>query len=175
MHTRRQLALALATGCCLAAAVFGASSLGAQSASGALANFTPGRVKIFHTGGSQPNSQYADLGRLALPVGSWAILAHTVLWSTAPSSTGVDCFLVAANASAVHTPMEIQPTKGDNIKDLYLNVVTTAPDGGHADLLCKVSNPAADRRVFAQDTSIMAISVSGTTLTHSPAPAPGTY
>jgi len=166
----------VATACsCLIAAAIVTPSLVAQSSAGAIANFTPGRVKLLHTGGSQPNSQYADLGRLTLPVGSWAITAHTVLMSAAPTSTGVDCFLVVPGAANVYTPIEITPNKGTNIKDLSFLSVTTTPNGGHVDLLCKVSERSADRRVFAQDTGIVAVSVSGASVTHNPAPPLGGY
>jgi hypothetical protein len=174
MPRRRLIVFLVALAAGAAIAGFSVSSLSAQSASGALANFTPGQVKLFHTGGTVPNSQYADLGRLVLPVGSFVIDAHTVLRSQAPGPTGVNCYLVAPGTQA-YTPIEITPDKGQNIKDLYASVVTTAPNGGNVDLLCDVSQRNADRAVFAQDTSIVAINVSGATVTRNPAPAVGSY
>jgi len=172
MKNRRMLGLAGIVAASLAAAAIVVPIVGADSATGALANFTPGKVKLLQTGGEQPNSQYADLGRLKLPVGSWVIMAHSVL--VASASTGVDCFLVAPNAIA-HSPVEVSSAKNLNIKDVFASVATTAPNGGNADLLCRVSSKSADRRVFAQDTSLVAVAVSGTTVTSNPAPAFGTY
>jgi hypothetical protein len=172
MMNRRLLGLAVTLAGLATFAAIAVPRLSADAATGALANFTPGRVKLLETGGTQPNGQYADLGRLKLPVGSWVITAHTVLLASA--STGVDCFLVAPNAIA-HTPLEISSAKNENIKDLSATVVTTAPNGGNADLLCRVASKAADRKVLAQDTSLVAVSVSGATVTNNPAPAVGTY
>lgn len=173
MSKRRVFLLALAVAACAAATGFSVAAFGA-AASGALANFTPGQVKLFHTGGTVPNSQYADLGRLVIPVGSFVIDAHTAIRSQAPGPTGVNCYLVAPGATA-YTPIEIPPNSGENIKDLSATVVTTAPNGGNVDLLCDVSQKSADRLVFAQDTSIVAIAVNGDTVSHNPPPAVGTY
>lgn len=175
MSKSRAFTFAAAVGVCLATAAVVVPPLVAQSSAGAVANFTPGAVKLLHTGGTIPNSQYADLGRLRLPVGSWAITAHTVLVSKAPTTTGVDCFLVVPGPAAVHTPMTLSNAKGQNVEDLSLLSVTTAPDGGNVDLLCKVGTPSADRRVFAQDTAIVAVEVSGATVTRNPAPPIGSY
>jgi hypothetical protein len=172
MSKQRVFVLALAAAAC-AATGWSISAFGAD-ASGALANFTPGQVKLFHTGGTVPNSQYADLGRLVIPVGSFVIDAHTVIRSQAPGPTGVNCYLVAPGDTS-HTSMEITSAKGDNIKDLSTTVITTAPNGGNVDLLCDVSQRNADRLVYAQDTSIVAISVNGATISHNPPPAVGTY
>lgn len=174
MGKRRTFGLVGAVAVCFSIAAVMASNLGAQAADGSVANFTPGKVKLLHTGGSQPNGSYANLGRLTLPVGSWVITAHTVLVSSAPP-TGVDCYLLAAGTAVSHTPLEILGAKNQNIQDLSLVSVTTAPSGGPVDLLCKVSNPAASRRVIAQDTSIVAVSVAGATVTHNPAPPFGSY
>jgi hypothetical protein len=175
MSRSRAFTFAATVGASLATAAIVVPSLVAQPSSGAVANFTPGKVKLYHTGGSAPSSQYADLGRLTLPVGSWAITAHTVLLSQAPTTTGIDCYLTPPGAPAVHTPMELSNAKGENIKDLSLLSVTTAPNGGKVDLLCRVSTASADRKVFAQDTGIVAVSVSGATVSYNPAPAVGTY
>jgi hypothetical protein len=172
MSKQRVFVLALAVAACVS--IGWSISAFAADASGALANFTPGQVKLFHTGGTVPNSQYADLGRLVIPVGSFVIDAHTVIRSQAPGATGVNCYLVAPGGTA-YTPMEITPNKGENIKDLSATVVTTAPNGGDVDLLCDVSQRNADRLVFAQDTSIVAIAVNGATVSHNAPPAVGSY
>jgi hypothetical protein len=174
----RRFVLGLAFTFCLAAALVVVPPLVAQSADGVVANFTSGKVKLLHTGGSLPNSQYADLGRLTLPVGSWAVTAHTDLMNASGAPTGVDCYLVGPGGFSVvqaHTPIELPGAKGQNIKDLTLLAALTAPSGGSIDVMCKVSATTADRKVFAQDTGISAVSVSGATVTHTPAPALGTY
>lgn len=173
MIKRRVFLMGFSVAACAAAAGFSVAAFGAD-ASGALANFTPGQVKLFHTGGTVPNSQYADLGRLTIPVGSFVIDAHTVLRSQAPGATGVNCYLVAPGDTG-HTSMELPSSKGDNINDLSATVVTTAPNGGNVDLLCDVSQRNADRLVFAQDTSIVAISVNGATVSHNAPPPVGSY
>ena len=178
MGKRRVFGFGLAFICCLIAAAVVVPSLVAQSGDGVVANFAPGRVKLLHTGGSLPNSQYADLGRLALPVGSWAVTAHTALLNFSGAATGVDCYLVGPNGVATvqaHTPMELSGAKGDNIAGLSLLAALTAPSGGNVDLMCKVSSRAADRKVFAQDTGIIAVSVNGANVTHTPPPALGSY
>jgi hypothetical protein len=175
---KRRFILGLAFTFSLVAALVVVPPLVAQSGDGVVANFTPGKVKLLHTGGSLPNSQYADLGRLTLPVGSWAVTAHTALMNASGASTGVDCYLVGPGGfSAVqsHTPAELPGAKGQNMKDLTLLAALTAPSGGSIDLMCKVSEKGADRRVFAQDTAISAVSVNGANVTHTPAPALGTY
>lgn len=171
---KRALIAVLATVVVAVGAGVAASELGAQSSDGAIENLTPTTVKLLHTGGSTPNSQYADLGRLTLPVGSWSVTAETTIRSQGPP-TGVDCFLVAPNGQIDHQQIEITSTKNDNIADMAFGTVTNAPNGGSADLFCKVSNPSADRRVFADHTTLIGVSVSGVTSTRNPAPPLGTY
>ena len=178
MGMRRVVGLGFAVVSCLVAAAVVVPSLVAQPGDGVVANFPSGRVKLLHTGGSLPNSQYANLGRLTLPVGSWAITAHTVLLNFSGNATGVDCYLVGPSGMTTvqaHTPMELSGAKGDNIAGLTLLAALTAPSGGNLDLMCKVSNKSADHKVFAQDTGITAVAVSGATVMHTPAPALGTY
>ena len=178
MSNRRVLGFGLALISCLAAAAIVVPPLVAQSNDGVVANFTPGRVKVLHTGGSLPNSQYADLGRVTLPVGSWSITAHTVLLNESGGATGIDCYLVGPtglSAVQAHGERELPGAKGSNIGELTLLTALTAPAGGNLDLMCKVSTAAADRRVFAQDTGIVAVSVNGATVGHAPAPALGSY
>src|SRR5262245_61446059 len=171
---KRVLIATLATVAAAVGAGVAVSALGADSATGAIENLTPSTVKLLHTGGSTPNSQYANLGRLTLPVGSWFISAHTTIRSQAPP-TGVDCFLVAPNAQIDHQQLEITSTKNDNIAGMSFGTVTNAPNGGNAELFCKVSNSSADRRVFADHTALIGVAVSGVTMTRNPAPPLGTY
>jgi hypothetical protein len=176
MYRRPRFLLALVVAC--AGGAIAASSLGASTSDGVIANFAPGSVKLLHTGGSFPNSQYADLDRLKLPVGSWAITAHTVLLNRSGTPTGVDCYLVGPNgitAVQAHTPTELPAAKGTAIKDLTILSALTAPSGGNLDLMCKVSEKVAHMKVFAQDSAIMAVAVNGATVTHTPAPALGSY
>lgn len=168
------LAVALVGAAAAAGAALSASALRAQSSEGAIENAVPGIVKLLHTGGSLPNGQYADLGRLTLPAGSWAVSAHTTIRSQGPG-TGVDCFLDAPNVPMDHQQLEITNTKNENIKQMVFGLVTNAPNGGNVDLFCKVSNAAADRHVFGEHTALIAINVNGTTFSRNDAPALGTY
>jgi len=169
-------------------------SLDAQSADGALANFTPGLVKIHHTGGTVPSSGYTDLGRLAVPAGSFALTGHAVIYSDASAATDVDCFLVypgtpdgpavaptnlsSATPQTQYVGSSLRLGSGssdDSMQDLSLNAVTTSTSGGNVDLLCRATDPAAGDLVWARDVSVAGISVAGTTVTDNEPPAPGTY
>src|SRR5579864_309241 len=178
MSKRRVFGFGLALTVCLAAAAVSVPPLVAQSNDGVIANFPPGRVKVLHTGGSLPNSQYADLGRITLPVGSWSITAHSVLLNYSGGATGVDCYLVGPSGLSTvqaHGETELPGAKGSNIGELTLLTALTTPAGGNLDLMCKASQKAADRKVFAQDTAIVAVSVNGASVGHTPAPALGSY
>ncbi len=194
MGKPRILLFAAAAAASITAAVLIVPSLSAQSADGALANFTPGSVKLYHTGGTVPSSGYADVGRLTIPSGAYSLTAHAVISSSASAATGVECFLVypgtkddpyalppnlmnvPPNTQNVASSMTIGSASGDNsMKDLSLAAVTTTATGGNVDLLCRVLNPSADREVWARDISIVAVSVAGTTVTNNEPPATGTY
>lgn len=194
MGKGRVLLFAAATAASLTAAAFIVPSLGAQSADGALANFTPGSIKLYHTGGTVPSSGYSDVGRLTLPAGAYSLTGHAVISSHASAATGVDCFLVypgtqddpyaltpnllnlPANTQTVESSTTLGPAGGDNSSEnLSLAAVTTSASGGNVDLMCRVVNPSADRAVWAQDVSVVATSVAGTTVTNNEPPAPGTY
>ncbi len=194
MRKRRILLFAAATAASLTAAALIVPSLGAQSADGALANFTPGAIKLFHTGGTVASSGYSDIGRLTIPAGAYSLTGHAVISSRASAATGVDCFLVypgtkddpyalppnllnlPADTQSVQSSMTLGPANGDNnTENLSLAAVTTSASGGNVDLMCRVANPSTDRAVWAQDVSIVATSVAGTTVTNNEPPAPGTY
>jgi len=194
MRKPRILLFAAAAAASITAAVLVVPALSAQSADGALANFTPGSVKLYHTGGTVPSSGYADIDRLTIPSGAYSLTGHAVISSNASVATGVGCFLVypgtqddpyALPPNLIDVPPGTQSTassmtlgaaNGDNsTKDLSLAAVTTTATGGNVDLLCRVTNPSADREVWAHDTSIVAVSVAGTTVTDNEPPAPGTY
>ena len=150
-------------------ALAGPAIVSADAPLGALANITPGLVRVLHTGGVQPNAQYADLGRLMLPVGSFVVTASTTLVSKA-ATTGVECFLKGPGGTLSHVERSLSAGKGANVSGLLTSLVLNAPSGGNVDLLCRVTNPAADRKVSAQDTKIVAINVPGVTVTNNAAP-----
>lgn len=151
-------------------AVWMASAAGAESPS-AIANITPTKVKIRQSGTTMPGSSWTEVGRLQLPVGSWVVQAHLTAYSIAPATTPLECYLTAPNAAAGHALVELGATKGTNADDISLIALSNAPNGGNADLVCKVSALAADRRVFAEGIVVAATSVSGATVTHSAPPS----
>ena len=194
MGKRRILLFAAVTAAALTAAAFLVPSLGAQSADGALANFTPGSVKLYHTGGTVPSSGYSDIDRLTIPAGAYSITGHAVIASHSSLATGVDCFLiypgtqddpyalmpnlltVPVNTQNVESSLALGPSGSDNgTEAVSLAAVTTTASGGNVDLMCRVTNPSADRDVWARDISVVATSVAGTTVTNNDPPAPGTY
>jgi hypothetical protein len=172
MKRHRLLIFAAVAASAIAAAAFAAPLFGADNGTGALANFTPGTTKIVHSGYTIPEpGHYSDIGRLTLPVGSWEITAHTVVQaqSSAPTATAVECYITAPNAQAGYAATDVGPTKGSDIGELTATTVSTAPNGGTADLLCRV-NAADSKLVYARATSVIAVSVDGSTVTFNPAP-----
>jgi hypothetical protein len=194
MGKPRMLLFAAAAAAALTAAALIVPTLGAQPADGAIANFTPGSVKLYHTGGTVPSSGYSDVGRLTIPSGAYLLTAHAVIASDAATATGVECFLVypgtqddpyALTPDLMSVPpgtqnvaasLTLGAKSGDNsTQDISLQAVTTSTSGGNVDLLCRVLEPGADRLVWAQDISVVAVSVAGATVTDNAPPAPGTY
>lgn len=163
MRTRSTLIVSILAALCTAVVV--ASAVGADTGTGALANFTANKVKLHQTGATIPNSSWTLVGRLQLPVGSWVIDGRLNVYSVAGTATPVDCYLMAPNATPGHAEIELGATKGTNGQSMGVLTATNAPNGGNADLLCRVSNKAADRAVFAQGIAIVATSVSGVTVT----------
>lgn len=168
MNRKRALSTALL--CLLGLAVLLASAAGADSPSG-IANITPTKIKLHQSGTTVPGSSWTEVGRLQLPVGSWVTQAHLSVYSVASAPTPVECYLTAPNATAGHAVVELGAAKGANAADISLIALSNAPNGGSADLICKVSAPAADRRVFAQGVVVAATSVGGVTVTHSTPPS----
>ncbi|HVC88714.1 MAG TPA: hypothetical protein VNC40_14985 [Gaiellaceae bacterium] len=150
----------------VAVAAVGAVSIGATSGSGAIANITPGNVKILAWHSTAPNpANWAHLGQLSLPVGSWLVTAHFDVYSQASIPTAVDCFLTAPNAISGHDTIELGDAKGINGSSMSLLALTNAPNGGSADVYCRLTDTAADRKVFARSVIVAATSVDGVTVT----------
>ncbi len=141
-----------------------ASIVGAASGTGAIGNITPAGVKVLYTGGTVPGPGYSIIGRLTLPVGSWAIFGKTELISHGPQ-TGVECYLSAPGTQDFNGAEMGGGAKVDALRTLAFTSVSNAPNGGYADLSCRVNTPAADRTVTENGTSITAVSVTGVTAT----------
>ena len=174
MKTRRYLLLAgVLAGCIAVASLVTASVVGADSSDGAVSNQTPGATKLYYTGTTNPNTHWGLLGRLTLPVGSWAIVAKTNLFASGPA-TSAECWLMAPNArpDLGVTALAVSP-KSNAIRNLSFSTVSNAPNGGHADLWCKLLNQASTKTVFARGTTITAVSVTGVTQTANAAPPLG--
>ena len=175
MHSRHKWIGALVLAATVAAvALVTASIVSADTSTGAISNLSPAKLKIVHTGGAVPNTSDSVIGRLTLPVGSWAIFADTSLYALGSPATDVQCWLTAPNASPGfdETTMSGQSAV-DSVRSLSLSTVTNAPDGGNVDLRCRVTNGAADRLIRERTTRITAISVPGVTSTENPPPALG--
>jgi len=163
--TRKRMSLVGATVvACIGAAVFAAASFG-DSPTAVIANFTPATVKIKETGGTVPSPGYTPMGRVTLPVGSWVIDSTMQVYSVASRPTTVDCWLMTPDTQPGHTAIALGNAKGTNRASLSIVNVTTTPTGGSVDLICRVTDPAASRAVFAQGVKIIATQVNGATVT----------
>jgi hypothetical protein len=170
MVGRRRLTLCLLGASAVGAAALAAASFGA-SGTGAVATFSVGRNKIDYSGSTTPTSAYSDIGRLQLPVGSWVITAHTVVQlSPAAAGTVVECFLSAPNAQTGYTTAGLSPAKGQDLAQLSAQTVSNAPNGGNADLVCRVNTRADGKLVKARATSIVGTSVDGASVSLSKPP-----
>jgi hypothetical protein len=162
MRKKRLLVATLVAGGA-AAAILVANSFGAGG-NGAVANFTPGSVKIQHSSNTAPAPAWSTVGTVTLPVGSWVVSAHTVvtLASTAPTGTDVECYLVAPNSQLGYTATGLFPSKASNLRELSAQTVSDAPNGGTASLVCRVNSREDNKLAFAKQTSLIATSVEGT-------------
>jgi hypothetical protein len=194
MRTPRSLVFAAAAAAAVTTAALIVPSLSAQTPENALANFTPTVIKLYHTGGTVPSVGYADVDRLAIPAGSYALTAHmTIEPAGATAPTQVDCFLVypgtrdypsaltpnlrdvTPTTQSVKTEVGVNPSSRNGNRDLTITALTTTATGGNVDLLCRVTNPSDDRGLDAGHASIVAVPVSGTTVTSNLPPAEGSY
>jgi len=165
MTRKRRSLVAGAVVAAVAAAVFATAAVSADSPTAVIANFTPATVKIKETGGTVPSSGYTPMGRVTLPVGSWVIDASMQVYSVASRPTTVDCWLMTPDTQPGHTAIALGNTKGTNRASMAIVNVTTTPTGGNVDLICRVTDPAASRAVFAQGVKIIATQVNGATVT----------
>lgn len=76
MRVHRRLALAAAIAGCVGITAAVMASLGGAAATDGIASNSP-ITKIVYAGGAVPGTGYSVVGRLTLPVGSFAVVAKT--------------------------------------------------------------------------------------------------